>query len=76
MLPKRFLKTWDHLLTLLLHEKVEPANNRAGRAPRLAVQWRKICRNPWVIPAYPHEKFLVFMCIPIVELVADSQARI
>lgn len=39
---KRLLDNWPHLFTFLKHEGVEPTNNRAERAIRPAVQWRKI----------------------------------
>jgi transposase len=40
---KRLLDNWQHLLTFLEHDGVEPTNNSAERAIRPAVQWRKIC---------------------------------
>ncbi|MHC1742930.1 MAG: IS66 family transposase [Syntrophobacteraceae bacterium] len=40
---KRTLDNWPHLFTFLTHEGVEPTNNRAERAVRPAVQWRKLC---------------------------------
>ena len=40
---RKILKNWAHLFTFLEVEGVEPTNNRAERAFRHAVQWRKIC---------------------------------
>lgn len=40
---RRTLKNWEHLFTFLFHEGVEPTNNRAERALRPPVQWRKLC---------------------------------
>ncbi len=40
---RKILKNWPHLFTFLEVEGVEPTNNRAERAFRHAVQWRKIC---------------------------------
>ncbi len=40
---KRLLDNWQHLFTFLEHDGIEPTNNRAERAIRPAVQWRKIC---------------------------------
>jgi len=39
---RRTLKNCDHLFTFLVHEGVEPTNNRAEQALRPAVQWRKL----------------------------------
>ncbi len=40
---KRLLDNWQHLFTFLERDGVQPTNNRAERAIRPAVQWRKIC---------------------------------
>ena len=40
---KRTLANWQHLFTFIKCPAVEPTNNRAERAIRPAVQWRKLC---------------------------------
>ena len=40
---KRTLASWDYLFTFLKYEDVDPTNNKAEQALRLAVQSRKIC---------------------------------